>query len=139
MKIYFAASIRGGRDDAKIYQQIIEALKEKHKVLTEHIGNLALSDKGQGTLTDEAIYQQDINWLRESDVVVAETTQPSLGVGYELAYAEKIGKPVIILHQKGKGSLSAMIQGSGYFKQVHYYETVEDVVGMLEGDLIEVV
>ena len=80
MKIYFAGSIRGGRQDAELYRKVITALKEKHQVLTEHVGNLSLStteDKG-----DKAIYEQDMAWLRESDLVVAECTQVSLGVGY---------------------------------------------------------
>ena len=82
MKVYFAGSIRGGRQDAELYRKVIAALKEKHQVLTEHVGDLSLStveDKG-----DTAIYEQDTAWLRDCDVVVAECTQMSLGVGYEL-------------------------------------------------------
>lgn len=43
MKIYFAGSIRGGRKDAELYRRVISALKEKHQVLTEHVGDLSLS------------------------------------------------------------------------------------------------
>ena len=69
MKVYFAGSIRGGRQDAELYRKVIAALKEKHQVLTEHVGDLSLStveDKG-----DTAIYEQDTAWLRECDVVDA--------------------------------------------------------------------
>ena len=55
MKVYFAGSIRGGRQDAELYRKVIAALKEKHQVLTEHVGDLSLStveDKG-----DTAIYE----------------------------------------------------------------------------------
>lgn len=38
MKIYFAGSIRGGRDDASIYARLIEELKTHGEVLTEHVG-----------------------------------------------------------------------------------------------------
>ena len=61
MKVYFAGSIRGGRQDAELYCKVIAALKEKHQVLTEHVGDLSLStveDKG-----DTAIYEQDTLWL----------------------------------------------------------------------------
>ena len=57
MKIYFAGSIRGGRQDAELYRKVIAVLKENHQVLTEHVGDLSLStveDKG-----DKAIYEQD--------------------------------------------------------------------------------
>ena len=97
MKVYFAGSIRGGRQDAELYRKVIAALKEKHQVLTEHVGDLSLStveDKG-----DTAIYEQDTAWLRECDVVVAECTQVSLGVGYELAYAEAHDKEVHVFYR----------------------------------------
>ena len=107
MKIYFAGSIRGGRKDAELYRKVIAALKEKHQVLTEHVGDLSLSiveDKG-----DKAIYEQDTAWLRECDVVVAECTQVSLGVGYELAYAEAHNKEVYIFYRHNETQLSAML------------------------------
>ena len=40
MKIYFAGSIRGGRKDVLIYNNIINYLLTKGEVLTEHIGNI---------------------------------------------------------------------------------------------------
>lgn len=39
-KIYFAGSIRGGRVDAALYQQIINHIKETDIVLTEHMAVL---------------------------------------------------------------------------------------------------
>ncbi len=45
MKIYFAGSIRGGRDDAEIYSGIIELLKRYGDVLTEHVGDRTLSSR----------------------------------------------------------------------------------------------
>ena len=113
MKVYFAGSIRGGRQDAELYRKVIAALKEKHQVLTEHVGDLSLStveDKG-----DKAIYEQDTTWLRECDVVVAECTQVSLGVGYELAYAEARGKEVHIFYRPMETQLSAMLAGNERF------------------------
>jgi 2'-deoxynucleoside 5'-phosphate N-hydrolase len=40
--IYFAGSIRGGRDDAVIYAQLIEKLKEFGRVPTEHCADQGL-------------------------------------------------------------------------------------------------
>ena len=96
MKVYFAGSIRGGRIDANLYERLIKYIQKTDIVLTEHVGNLNLSEEGQ-TVTD--IYNQDTNWLRESDVLIAECTCPSLGVGYELAYAERFQIPCHILMQ----------------------------------------
>ena len=38
MKIYFAGSIRGGRQDKDIYAEIIKHLSALGVVLTEHVG-----------------------------------------------------------------------------------------------------
>jgi hypothetical protein len=37
MNIYFCGSIRGGRQDVAIYQQIVACLKTYGIVLTEHV------------------------------------------------------------------------------------------------------
>ena len=134
-KIYFAGSIRGGRQDAELYKRIIQHMQREHIVLTEHVGDLSLS-KNEGVKDrDVAIYEQDTAWLRESDLVIAECTTPSLGVGYELAYAEKLGKPVHIFYNKTRTALSAMLAGNKYF-QIHPYEAEEEIYTILNNLLI---
>ncbi len=39
----------------------------------------------------------DTTWLKESDLVIAKYTNPSLGVGYELAYAERLNKHILLV------------------------------------------
>jgi len=129
MKIYFAASIRGGRDDVELYKRLIDFLKQNNQVLTEHIGDVSLSNEKQ--LSDKEIRDRDIKWLNEADLVVAETSNPSLGVGYELGYAEKLQKPVIILHNPKKSHLSAMINGTDYFKNIFEYQTISEAIEIL--------
>ena len=84
--IYFAASISGGREDVQIYFEIINYLKNYGDILTEMIGDKNLGDLGEmgERLDDALIHDRDIGWLNDSDVVVAEVTTASLGVGYEL-------------------------------------------------------
>lgn len=124
-KIYFAGSIRGGRIDAGLYARMIRYIQKTDIVLTEHIGNPDLNLKEQGK-RDVEIYEEDMAWLRESDVVIAECTCPSLGVGYELAYAEKIGKPCHIFYDRTKTHLSAMLTGNSYF-QIHPYDEEDHI------------
>ena len=126
MKIYFAGAIRGGRDDAKLYEEIILFLKSKGKVLTEHVGDQNLGIKGEKAGIDTAIYRRDIEWLRSADIVVAEVTTPSLGVGYELGIAEKLEKPVLCLYRPSKNRhLSAMIKGNTIFTCRDYTKIAE--------------
>jgi nucleoside 2-deoxyribosyltransferase len=121
MKIYFAGSIRGGREDAALYQQIIEYLKSFGEVLTEHIGDPKLTDLGDDGPTDRYIHDRDLEWLQTSDVLVAEVTSVSMGVGYEIGRAVESGKKVLCLFRPESGkNLSAMIAGCPDLKLVNY-------------------
>lgn len=131
MKIYFAGSIRGGRTDAELYQRMIAYIQRRHTVLTEHVGDLSKSKTEGLDNRDKAIYEQDTAWLRESDLVIAECTTPSLGVGYELAYAEKYQKPVHIFYDKSRTKISAMLSGNSYFK-LHPYRNEEELYRILD-------
>ena len=136
-KIYFAGSIRGGRADAALYARMIDFMKEKgHAVLTEHVGHPELNLLEQGKDRDGEIYAQDTGWLRESELLIAECTNPSLGVGYELAYAERFGKPCYIFYNKSKTQLSAMLTGDPYFK-IFSYEEEKELFEMLHELLAE--
>ena len=128
-KIYFAGSIRGGRVDAELYARLIRYMQQNAVVLTEHIGSPHLNLMEQGK-RDIDIYDQDTAWLRESDVVIAECSCPSLGVGYELAFAEKLGKPCHIFYDRTKTQLSAMLTGNPYFT-IHPYEDESEVYNIL--------
>ena len=122
-KIYFACSIRGGRDDADMYRQIVEFLKTKATVLTEIFADSKLTSAGMNKPNEE-IWQTDIAWIKEADAVVAEVSNPSLGVGYEIAKAEEWGKPVLVLFKENNNKLSAMIAGSPNV-QVANYQSIE--------------
>ena len=130
MKIYFSGSIRGGRDDAQLYKQIIELLKEYGEVLTEHIGDESITSAGSGIDTNH-IFEQDTDWIREADVVVAEVTTPSLGVGYEIGLADSLEKRILCLYrEKEDQNLSAMILGNRNLS-IAQYESIEDIANYL--------
>ena len=129
--IYFAGSIRGGRDDSALYAEIIERLRRFGRVLTEHVGGASLTTEGESGSARE-IHDRDLGWLKSADSVVAEVTTPSLGVGYEIARATEWGKPVLCLFRRGAGrNLSAMISGCPQV-MVREYATVADADGILD-------
>lgn len=120
INIYFSGSIKGGRQLAQRYNSMIKELSCYGKVLTEHIGNI---NYGVGGYTDAStIYQQDKQFLDESHIVIADITVPSLGVGYELAYAEAKGIPTFCLYESG-ATVSSMIVGNDYFQCCEYDDT----------------
>ena len=121
MKIYFCGSIRGGRDDAAIYARLIDYLRHFGEVLTEHVGDPDLTETGDDGPDDRFIHDRDMTWLKSCDMVVAEVTMPSLGVGYELGWAAALAKPVLCLHRSGSPRpVSAMIAGSPALQTVAY-------------------
>ena len=121
MKIYFAGAIRGGREDAQLYENIIAYLKGKGQVLTEHVGSTDLSWKGETCRKDEEIYNRDMEWLQSADIVINYSTTPSMGVGYELGIAEKLNIPTLCLFKPTEGKrLSAMVSGNPIFSCIKY-------------------
>ncbi|MFH0873379.1 MAG: nucleoside 2-deoxyribosyltransferase [Candidatus Komeilibacteria bacterium] len=132
MKIYFAGSIRGSRADQSLYRDIITLLQPYGQVLTEHLGNQDLSSYGEIHLSDQEICQRDVSWVTDSDIIIAEVTQNSVGVGYELGLAEGLKKRVVCLYRpQPEKLLSSMIAGNKNFTVIEY-QTLEKLKPKLE-------
>jgi len=113
INIYFAGSIRGGRQLAEKYREIIDFLNTLGNVYTEHVADDTAIGIDSNTLSDMEIHDRDMEWIVQSDIMVAEVSVPSLGVGYEIASALIMKKPVLCLFsEKADQDLSAMIAGS---------------------------
>lgn len=112
LQIYFAGAIRGGRQDALLYARMIGFLSGFGTVLTSHVGDDGLLAE-ERFLSEGEIFARDMAWLKTADIVIAEVSTPSLGVGYEIAVAESLGKEIVCLYRTRPGArLSAMIAGS---------------------------
>jgi 2'-deoxynucleoside 5'-phosphate N-hydrolase len=126
MNIYFCGSIRGGRDLAPVYKRLIEMLGTYGRVLTEHLGSDEKIEQKDRILKETEIHDRDMRWITDSDVLVAEVTIPSLGVGYEIGRAVEMHKPVLCLfHEGSEYTLSAMIAGSDLV-DIKYYESLKE-------------
>ncbi len=131
MKIYFACSIRGGRNDAKVYAELASHIKSKAALLTEIFTDSTLTAEGMKKPSN-IIWATDTAWIKEADAVIAEVTNPSLGVGYEIAKAEEWNKPTLALfHDDSSRKLSAMIDGSPNTKTV-YYATISEAKAVID-------
>ena len=131
MKIYFAGSIKGGRQDVDLYASLIEHLKEKGEVPTEHLGNPSITDKGEVDKAPEVVHERNVNWLKEADVVVAEVTVKSLGVGYELGLAVAWKKKILCLFREEEIKLTNMIKGCPGV-EVRYYKTLDEAKKIID-------
>jgi hypothetical protein len=111
MKIYFSGSISGGRAYEAIYQRLVARLQAQgHDVLSAHVAD-PLALEAEKDMPPRAVFERDANWVKESEALIAEVSTPSLGVGYEIALAVQLGKPVLCVCRSGL-RLSKMISGN---------------------------
>lgn len=112
MNIYFACSIVGGRQDEAAYRQIVQALlNDGHEVPTAANAGILGAAGLESEMDPAAVYSRDIAWIDASDVLVAEVSTPSHGVGYEIGYALERTKPVLCIFRRGV-RVSKMITGN---------------------------
>jgi len=135
MNIYFACSITGGRKDELHYQNIVDCLlDEGHEVPTASLANEEVIIF-EGLVDPEEVFLRDTTWIQDCDILIAEVSTPSHGVGYEIGYALYLGKPVICLHQV-EASVSKMLTGNPDPKlQIFGYSTIGEVILFLKGSL----
>jgi len=103
MNIYFSCSITGGRDEEKTYQKLVQTLEENgHIVPTAHLSTPQVVELEE-VIDPVETFIRDMKWLREADAIVAEVSTPSHGVGYEIATALNLNKPVFCCFQHKNG------------------------------------
>ena len=111
MKIYFSGSISGGRDHAAIYHHLVARLQALgHDVLSAHVADPEVLEREKDT-PPRIVFERDVAWVHQCDVMIAEVSTPSLGVGYEYGLAVQLGKPVLCMYRSGL-RMSKMITGN---------------------------
>jgi len=139
MNIYFACSITGGREFESAYQTIVAALlADGHEIPTSHLAQAEAMD-GERALSPQDVYERDVNWIRNCDVLIAEVSVPSHGVGYEIAFALQLGKPVLCISLEGR-KVSKMITGNSDPNLIiTTYRSVDEAIAsaknFLQGDI----
>ena len=136
MNVYFSCSLTGGRQDQRIYGQIVDHLIALgHTVPTAHLASPDIM-KLERIEEPHQIYQRDIAWIRACDVLIAEVSTPSHGVGYEVAFALGLGKPVLCCYRDG-AAVSKMITGNDSPGMVVRAYRAESEVLKLVDDFLE--
>ena len=111
MNVYFACSITGGREFEPVYQAITRAmLADGHQVPTAHLADPGVKAL-EAVVNPAEVYSRDVDWIQACDALVAEVSTPSHGVGYEVAFALDIGKPVLCIARDGR-PVSKMLTGN---------------------------
>lgn len=131
MNIYFACSITGGREFESVYQAIVAALaRDGHKVPTAHLAESGVTRR-EADHPPQDVYARDVAWISTCDMLIAEISVPSHGVGYEIGFALGLGKRVLALHQYER-KVSKMISGNPDPNlSMTTYQTSEDAVNQI--------
>lgn len=132
MNIYFSCSITGGRNDQLIYKSIVDHLLQKgHTVPTAHLSGQNVTGL-EAAVDPIEVFERDVTWVKDCDVLIAEVSTPSHGVGYEVALALEISKPVLCLHKQGV-KVSKMITGNTRPTiRVSSYQTEQDALVLVD-------
>src|SRR5213592_809040 len=117
MRIYLACTVRGDRGGVHAGRAIFERLQQHgHEVLTTHL--LADDvDASESLLSEEEVYRRDIDWLSRCDMLIAEASGSSYGVGFEVGYvlgrAAQTGQRVVLLYDRARrAAISRLIMGA---------------------------
>ena len=130
MIVYCAGAIKGDSSYQESYLDIINIVKaDGHSALSE----LNPDFKAAFPLNEKQVFQRDIKWIEKSSLMIAEVSGPSLGVGFEIAYALYMREiPVLALYDAEVEMVSAMITGGDsellYVKQYHSKKELEELV-----------
>ena len=117
MTIYLACTVRGDRGGVVAGRAICERLQScGHNVLTTHL----LADNvetAESQITERDVFQRDLAWLTACDVLVAEASGSSYGVGFEVGYvlgrAQASGQRVVLLYDRARrDKISRLITGN---------------------------
>jgi 2'-deoxynucleoside 5'-phosphate N-hydrolase len=138
MNIYFSCSITGGRQDQQVYHAIVDALiKSGHEVSTAHLSRPDVMEK-ETDVSPADVYNRDVRWVEECDALIAEVSTPSHGVGYEVALALSLGKPVFCCYQHGR-RVSKMILGNSHpTLSLFAYNTLDELLPKIREFLLNV-
>lgn len=117
MRIYLACTVRGDRRGVAAGRAICDTLTRLgHDVLTTHL----LADdveSAEAAIGEADVFRRDLAWLAACDVLVAEASGSSYGVGFEVGYvlgrAPASGQRVVLLYDTARrDAISRLISGN---------------------------
>lgn len=102
MKIHFVVAVDGNKHDHESIAKTIEKLG--HELVTEHFLTRKLEEIVKESPAESELYAKKAQtWIKKADIVLFETTKPDVSVGYEVALALNMMKPVIVLYNEESG------------------------------------
>ena len=141
MNIYLACTVRGDRSAVTALRGLVTSLEAAgHVVLTKHLLDDNV-ESAESQLTERQVYERDIAWLEACDVLIADASGSSFGVGFEVGYvlarSERTRQRVLLLYNASREhAVSRLIVGNAHPRcEVQKYENPEDLVSRVSQSL----
>jgi nucleoside 2-deoxyribosyltransferase len=138
VRIYLACTVRGDRGGVEAGRLINERLQlHGHQVLTTHLLDDDV-DRAESALSEREIFDRDMRWLASCDVLVAEASGSSYGVGFEVGYvlglARHSDQRVVLLYDAARASvISRLIVGTHDGKcATKAYTSLDDLAAFID-------
>lgn len=131
MKIYVSGSMYGGQQKIDTYKKLVDKLEEYGEVLTKQIAD-PKAIENEKYQKDEDIYNDLENKLENADILIAEVSVPSIGVGYEIGYASKLNKKIVAIYDKNYiDKVTTMIRGNKNIRIIPY-ENISEILDKID-------
>jgi len=105
VKVYLAVPLQKNRNNvlAKSVSGIL--LNLGCKIISEWV----LWDNPNPNLDQKAIYERNCEAIKSCELLIAELSNPSIGVGMEIMFAHGLGKKIICIYSHTE--ISSMVRG----------------------------
>jgi nucleoside 2-deoxyribosyltransferase len=141
--IYLACTVRGDRGAIAGLRALVAALESAgHAIATKHLLDDNV-DGAESALTERAVYERDIEWLEACDVLIADASGSSFGVGFEVGYvlgrSDRTTQRVILLYRADRrDAISRLIVGNAHPRCVVIeYKDPDDMVARVSAVLTD--
>lgn len=128
--IYFMGSIRRSGEFQPAYKIFTNYLNKTYgEVLTQHIGDPALTAYGEFRANDKEIYDRNTASLMRAKVAIGDLSSSSLGISHELKCIEEQKKAHLFLYYntQERVRLSPLITCNPFFN-IEYYDSIEHAI-----------
>jgi len=105
MKIYFIASSDVNDTILKKYENILNLIRAQGN----HVGTSVCFDKSLKMDPFCNIYESITKNIEEADIIVADISYPSGGVGFQIYHAIEKKKPTLIIYSEDHGSNPSVV------------------------------
>lgn len=136
--IYLACTVRGDRGAVGVARALADALERLgHTVLTRHLLDDGV-ETAESALTEREVFERDLRWLDAADLLVAEASGSSYGVGFEVGYvlgrSGATGQRVLLLYDSARRPMvSRLIPGNTHPGCTTYpYRDAADLLRFVE-------